>query len=125
MSPRTLAPGTLRKPPHGRGMLRYGSRPGENPGGAGQPPSEVRARLRGSAAERIATLEEIADSPSSSNADRVRAINLLLQYGLGQLREVSTEDVRDKLRETISLIRAELPRDHAENLLERMRTIWR
>ena len=106
-------------------MLRYGSQPGQNLGGAGQPPSEVRARLRGSAAERIATLEEIADSPASSNADRVRAIDLLLRYGLGQLREISTEDVRDKLAQTVALVRAELPRDQAEPLLERMREIWR
>ena len=124
MSNGTVTPGALRKPSHGKGMLRYGSRPGDNMGGAGQPPSEVRARLRGSAAERIATLEEIADSPTSSNADRTRAIDLLLRYGLGQLREISTEDVADKLRGTIALIRRDLPPEQADKLLARMREIW-
>ena len=119
-----IPPGALVVPPHGNGRLRHGSRKGNTPG-TGRPSSAIRERLRGSFEERIEVLEEIADDPRQTPADRTRAIDLLAKYGLGTLKEVSTEDVRDKLRETISLIRAELPRDHAENLLERMRTIWR
>ena len=66
---------------HG-GALRAGGTPG-NRGGAGAPPSELRKRLRGSAAERIAIAEEIADNPTASASDRLRALDLLFKYGLG------------------------------------------
>ena len=123
-SPAKSPVGALVDQPHG-GAIRRGALPRTNAGGTGRPPSAIRERLRGSFDQRIEVLEEIADDPMQTPADRTRAIDLLAKYGLGTLKEVSTEDVRDKLRETISLIRAELPRDHAENLLERMRTIWR
>lgn len=67
---------------HG-GALRAGGTPG-NRGGAGAPPSELRARLRGSASERVAIAEEIADDPDATNSDRLRAIELLLKFGLSQ-----------------------------------------
>ncbi len=79
-SAQTTVPKMVRQP-HG-GALRVGGTPG-NRGGAGAPPSELRARLRGSAGDRIAIAEEIADDPEASNADRLRAVDLLFKYGLG------------------------------------------
>ena len=76
---RTVPP--LIRQTHG-GALRAGGTPG-NRGGTGAPSSELRARLRGSASERVAIAEEIADDPQASNADRLRAIDLLFKYGLG------------------------------------------
>ena len=118
-------PGALVVPPHGNGKLRHGSRRGTNGGGTGRPPSAIRERLRGSFEERIEVLEEIADDPMQTPADRTRAIDLLAKYGLGTTKEITVEHVRDKLQDTIALIREQLPRDQAEPLLERMRTIWR
>ena len=113
--------GELIPQPHG-GALRNG---GPNRGGVGRPPSAIRERLRGSFDQRIEVLEEIADDPMQTPADRTRAIDLLAKYGLGTTKEITVEHVRDKLQDTIALIREQLPRDQAEPLLERMRTIWR
>ena len=120
-----ITPGTLVVPSHGRGMIRRGSRPGESIAGVGRPPSAIRDRLRGSFDERVAVLEDIADDPSQSAADRTRAIDLLGKYGLGTLKEISTEDVAGRLRETIAIIRRRLPEAEANGLLAEMREVWR
>lgn len=49
----------MRKPVHGKGMLRSGNP--ENAGGPGRPSSIVREELRGSFADRRGVLEDIAD----------------------------------------------------------------
>lgn len=54
-----------------------------NRGGPGRPPSELRERLRGSLQHRVQVLEEIADDPAALPSDRVRAIEVMLRYGLG------------------------------------------
>ena len=125
MSDRSVVPGTLVKPSHGWGMIRRGSRPGAVVPGIGRPPSAIRERLRGGFDDRVATLEEIADDPSQSAADRIRAIDLLAKYGLGALKEISTEQVQERLRETIALIRRRLPEAEANALLTEMREVWR
>lgn len=51
--------------------------------GPGRPPSELRARLRGSFEERIPVLEAIVDSPKSSAHEKVYALDKLAKYGLG------------------------------------------
>lgn len=61
------------------GRLKRGN-PG-NRGGSGRPPSEVRAKCLGSFAKRIKIAEQIADSKESSNADRLKALDLLAKYG--------------------------------------------
>lgn len=71
--PRTLVPQA-----HG-GALK----PGGDGVSGGRPPSELRARLRGSLDSRVAILEEIADRPDASPSDRINAISLLARYGLG------------------------------------------
>ena len=115
--------GVLIPQPHG-GALRHGAVPGTNSGGTGRPPSAIRERLRGSFDERVAVLEDIADSNAESTADRIRAIDLLAKYGLGTLKEISTEDVAGRLRETIAIIRRRLPKSEADALLNEMRGVW-
>ena len=93
---------------HG-GAIRYGNRPGQTPGGIGRPPSELRARLRGSFEERAHVLEDIASDPNASASDRIRALDLMLRYGLGTHteHEVRTEslqlsgDVSEALRRAL------------------------
>ena len=80
----TTVPPLVRQP-HG-GALRTAGTPG-NRGGAGAVPSELRARLRGSAGERVAIAEDIADDPDATNSDRLRALDLLFKYGLGAAEE--------------------------------------
>lgn len=122
-TPAQTPAGALVPQPHG-GALRHGSLPG-NPPGPGAPPSELRARLRGSLEQRVRVVEEIADRADASDADRLRAIDLLARYGLGTTRELSVEHVRGKLAETLQAIRESLPQDQAEALIGKLRWVWR
>lgn len=108
---------------HGGGLYDGGVI-GHNGSNAGRPPSELRARLRGSFADRVAVLEEIADNPQSSAGDRIRAVDLLAKYGLGAATELTTDAVRERLVATITLLREALPAESFNSLLPRLRTIW-
>jgi hypothetical protein len=88
-------------PTHGHGALLSGGMPG-NKGGTGRPASEVRARCLGSFAERIAVLEEIADSRDSSPSDRRAAVDTLGKYaGLQKVEHTGADDT--PLRFTLDL----------------------
>ena len=88
--PVELAEPDLVRQPHG-GALLSGGVPGHR-GGAGRPPSVIRERCRGSFAERLTVLEEIADDSEVPIRDRLKAIDLLGKYGLGTQRELSGLD---------------------------------
>ena len=107
---------------HG-GALLAGGQLG-NRGGPGKPPSVLRERLRGSLDERVVVLEEIADDETAAHRDRIRAVDTLAKYGLGAIREITIEDVREKLRITLELLRDELDEDEADRLIGRLRGIW-
>ena len=107
---------------HGGSLLDRGV-PG-HAGGGGRPSSALRERLRGSFQERVTVLEEIADDPKADPQDRIRAIDVLAKYGLGVTRELSVDEVRDRLRETVGLIRRVLPPEQATEILIRLREVW-
>lgn len=109
--------------PHG-GALLPGAGGGPQPG-SGRPPSELRERLKGSLAERVKIIEEIADEITHSAADRLRAIDLLAKYGLGTKEEITlvSEDVRTRLERQVSLIAAR-PTWTREDLLTELGAIW-
>src|SRR2546422_3379691 len=94
--PRT---GQLVPQPHGGALLPGGT------GAGGRPSSALRERLRGSLEQRVPVLEAIADDPEADAQDRIRAIEVLAKYGLGPLRELSVDEVRDRLRATIAIIK--------------------
>ena len=75
---------------HG-GALLSGGKPGNTPG-TGRPPSEIRAAMRVALADRIHILQDIADGENTSDADRMKALDLLAKYGLGTKAEVTGED---------------------------------
>lgn len=108
--------------PHG-GALLGGGLPG-HVGGGGRPSSVLRERLRGSFQERVKVLEEIADDPEADPQDRIRAIDVLAKYGLGVTRELSVDEVRDRLRDTVVLIRRVLPSEQAAEILRLLREVW-
>ena len=64
---------------HG-GALKTGGTPGHK-GGTGRPPSAIRELCRGSFAERLEVLTDIADDTEAKTIDRIRAIDLLGKYG--------------------------------------------
>ena len=90
----------------------------------GKPPSALRERLRGSLEERIEVLEEIADDPNSADRDRIKAVDILGKYGLGTVREITLEHVRERLRQTLELLKLELDEDEADRLITRLKGIW-
>lgn len=111
--------------PHG-GALVPGAGCGPAPGApnAGRPPSAVRSLLRESFAARIPLAEAIADDAGQSAADRLRALDLLARYGVGAARDITVEEVRDRLARTIATVRAAVPPELADPLLTRLREIW-
>ncbi len=66
-------------PDHGRGALLTGGKPGNK--GGGRIPSAIRELCRGSFAERLEVLTDIADDTEAKTIDRIRAIDLLGKYG--------------------------------------------
>lgn len=118
---------------------------GGKPGRSGRPPSIVREACRQAFDQRIPLLEKIADGmvpfangcpkcghqdesgaevPSTDN--RLRALDALGRYGLGEQRDVmEIESVRSKLAEQRELIRSMLPGEMATRLLNRLRDeVW-
>ncbi len=112
----------LVRQPHG-GAILGGGLPG-HVGGGGRPSSVLRERLRGSFQDRVKVLEEIADDSKADPQDRIRAIDVLARYGLGVTRELSVDEVRDRLRETVALIRRVLPPEQATEILTLLREVW-
>jgi hypothetical protein len=108
---------------HG-GALYAGGVPG-HAGAGGRPPSAIRERLRGSFEERVTILEEIADDPATDPQDRIRAIDLLAKYGLGTIREMTHDEVRERLRGTLAVIRRNLRTSQAERIVAQLREVWR
>lgn len=106
--------------PHG-GALVPGAGGGPQPG-AGRKPSDLRARLREAAGDRIDVIEQIADSPTATDRDRLRAIELTLRYGMSE--NVSRDDVRTALAETMKTLRQLLPADHAELVIRAIARHW-
>ena len=93
-------------------------------GGPGRPPSTLRERLRGSFEDRVTVLEEIADDEAADPQDRIRAVDTLAKYGIGTLREMSVESVRDRLSDTLQVLREELPPEQAAHIINRLREVW-
>ena len=64
-------------------------------GRSGRPPSELREKLRGSLEKRVKIAEQIADSPTASDTDRLRALDFLAKYGLGTTQTQTDADGND------------------------------
>lgn len=61
---------------------------------------------------------------SASVKDRVAALELMARYGIGQLREVSAEHVRDRLTMTLQLLTDTLPTETLARLIPRLKDVW-
>jgi hypothetical protein len=110
--------------PLNNAVCPLGGTPGNR--GGGRPKDKVRAALRLAGAKRIKVLREIADGMGEDvkPSDRLKAVDVMLKYGLGVEHEVSRDDVRGRLRETIAMIRRELSPELAEPLLDKMSALW-
>ncbi len=92
--------------PHG-GAILQGGNPGNRGGsGGGRPPSVLRQRLRDSADDRMKVLEEVADGedPNAKPSDRIKAVDILLKYGLGEEKGWAHELVAELVRDLADAI---------------------
>lgn len=67
---------------------------------------------------------EIDAVTSASPRDRLTALDLAAKYGLGSLKEISVDSVRERVRETLAVIRAQCPAALATQILAELRPIW-
>jgi hypothetical protein len=81
--------------------------------------------LREAFATRVGMVEAIADNTTLTASERLRALDLMARYGLGTTRDVSIEDVKDRLVATIAAIRRIAPPLVAEKLIDDLRRTWR
>jgi len=111
--------------PHGGVLIPGAGRgPAKGAPNAGRPPSAVRAILREAFVARVPLAEAIADDPALAPTERLRALDLLGRYGLGTTRELSVEDVKERLAETVAAVRRIVPAPHAGELLAKLRQVW-
>jgi hypothetical protein len=69
-------------------------------------------------------VREIAVVTGANPKDRVQAVDVMGKYGLGTMKEVSTETVRTKVGETIDLIRQHCSPELAARIILAMRSVW-
>lgn len=119
--PKSSAKKPVKVPQEHGGALQRGGTPG-NPGG-GRPPAELRRILRLALEERVEAIKDIADNGAPK--DRLKALDLMARYGMGVQKEVTTEHVRERLAQSIEVIREEVEPEVAERVLKRMSKLWR
>lgn len=117
----------LVKQPHG-GALYAGGVPGNR--GGGRPPSAVRQLARLEFEKRIPTLAKLADDKAQKTRDRIRAVDVLGKYGLGQARGLDEEEFEEvvlRMAEAVQLrTRASsLPSSEADAFLEAVLSDWK
>lgn len=92
--------------PNGRGALLSGGQLGNK--GGGRSPSELREALRGRLdAKGLAALDRVLDDAAASNADRLRAVEIMLRHGVGVSDELATTEKKPGA-ELLALVRREL-----------------
>jgi hypothetical protein len=103
-------------------------KPGDDPRrnltipGPGAPPSAIRAAMRDAYAARLPKLVQLADSKNAKTA--LAAMLQLGRFGLGPARAVNEDDLRDRLRDTLAVIRATVPQELLPGLEARLAEIW-
>ena len=61
---------------------------------------------------------------ASSVDQRMKATDLSLKYGLGTMKEVSVENVRERMAKTLEVIRGHCSPEQAEAIVAELRGIW-
>jgi hypothetical protein len=71
-----------------------------------------------------ADLITIEGTVSASPSDRRGAVDTMAKYGIGTIREISYDEVKQRLADTVALLRNRLG-DEAEPLIRELEPIWR
>lgn len=59
-----------------------------------------------------------------SNADRLRALDLLAKYGIGAAQDVRLEEVRDRLERTLTVLKVLVEPERYEAIVRELEPIW-
>lgn len=65
---------------------------------------------------------EVVASPGVDT--RLRAYDTAARYGIGQLKEVSVEHVRERVKQTLEIIRASVEPEKAEQIVGELKAVW-
>lgn len=71
-----------------------------------------------------AAFVEIDALVSASPRDRIMALDLQAKYGLGQLKEISIENVRERVAATMAVIRQHVAPELYQQMLPQIRAQW-
>ena len=78
----------------------------------------------GAAKPEQARYVELEVDASATPKDRLAALDLMAKYGLGALKEISVENVRERVQRTLGVIRAHCPPETVEKMLPELRSAW-
>lgn len=107
--------------PHG-GALKSGGNPG-NVGGTGRPPSAIRARMRQHLDSDV--LKKVMAEFEAEKLPTLDVAEFLAKYGLGTMKEVSVENVRERLRLTLEVLRRELSAPQLRAIIPQIEGVWK
>jgi hypothetical protein len=62
---------------------------------------------------------------TASVKDRMAALDQMARYGIGTLKEVSVDNVRDRVQETLAIIGAHCTPEQAEALYQAIEPVWK
>ena len=71
-----------------------------------------------------AAFVELRGTVSASPKDRIAAFDTAAKYGLGALKEISVENVRERVGATLDVIRQHCPPQQAAALINALRPVW-
>ena len=121
------------RPANNGGALLVGGKPGNK--GGGRKPAAIRKKALRMLANRMHLIGSLADGVaveftdeggtklvSPKPSERIQALKLLAELGLGEM--VSTSEVRDRMRRQLDVIRT---REHwtADELIAALTDVWR
>lgn len=72
-----------------------------------------------------ALMVSIEARASASVKDRIAAMEQMAKYGLGQLKEISVENVRERVQETLRIIGQHCSPEQAETIYQMLEPVWR
>lgn len=62
--------------------------------------------------------------PPATDGDRIRATDVVGKYSIGTLKEISTEEVRDRLLRTVAILNEELSPEDSDRIRGLLQEVW-
>jgi len=107
---------------NGKGSLLTGGMPG-NAGGTGRPPSAIREAMRKHLD--LEVLDDVMAKRKAGDLDTLDVAEFLAKYGLGTMKEVTVENVRERLRLTLEVLRRELSAPLLRIIIPQIEGVWK